>query len=164
MQAANVHIVSFFNVNDKPLYGRLITLVQDRQGEINSLINAIKTNRKRKFVSHEKPYRQQRRRTKSFSSYKIPVQIRCRIKTNVFRKTKNVSYRRHKRRLRLLRESKAKAIINEACDGSDDVVDSTSKNIKHRWLPTHLWHVKRMKMKRLWGWMIPYQHNSRGIK
>lgn len=36
--------------------------------------------------------------------------------------------------------------------------DTTSIN----WIPTHLWHAKRFRMEKLWGWKVPMIHSNRG--
>lgn len=33
-----------------------------------------------------------------------------------------------------------------------------------RWLDTHIWHAKRMKMVRRWGFVLPARHADRGLR
>jgi hypothetical protein len=37
-----------------------------------------------------------------------------------------------------------------------------SFTVSRGWMPTHIWHAKRMIMQRLWGMMVPVKHSFRG--
>lgn len=39
---------------------------------------------------------------------------------------------------------------------------STDNDIEVNWLETHIWHAKRFKIAKLFGWNIPIQHCNRG--
>lgn len=32
------------------------------------------------------------------------------------------------------------------------------------WLPTHLWQVRHMHVQKIWGWVLPYCHQSRRVR
>lgn len=99
------------------------------------------------------PKRHLRRRAASYYKHQIP---RSKKLTLIIHKLKYKSIdfqkrcRKHRRRPILLQ--KLHSMHNEQCLG------------ELFWLETHLWHAKRMKMIKLWGFSLPLHHIYHGIR
>ena len=95
--------------------------------------------------------RWERRRTKSVYRYIRGRQLKERARLSSGKRLKVMKNRRHRR-----------YSINSLIFDLHDMNRYDHDNIK--WLETHKWMRKRLKMKNLWGYCISTQHMGRGMK
>lgn len=100
--------------------------------------------------------RHMRRRAASYNIKRVPKSLRQRAIEEMARteEVANNVQKDKKKGARRIRRSRG--IIQE-------LFGKRSKEGK-TWLPTHLWHAKRMHMTQLWGYMIPEFPNDRGTR
>lgn len=84
-----------------------------------------------------------RRRAMSHNSYRVPARIRARTEATAASKRPCRKRRRHTQYL-----LKAYERRNRRC----------------KWLESHIWHAKRMKMTELWGYKIALYPNDKGVR
>ena len=116
---------------------KISDFVSARATEINSFTTTLKT----KLASLNKlPFqllpKHMRRRAMSHNKYRIPTRVRNKIKEEELLLKKPSTSRKHLRKARLLLSSYARRYKSS------------------KWLETHLWHAKRMKMKDYFGYTI----------
>ncbi|EKX46100.1 hypothetical protein GUITHDRAFT_108135 [Guillardia theta CCMP2712] len=99
-----------------------------------------------------------RRRATSHRRYKFPLQVRLRPKKKVklADASRGKAPQLYRAQRRYVRNMHASFEGREGCakDGGD----------AQRFLSTHLWHVKRMKMGSMWGYRLPLHVSFRGSK
>ncbi|CAM9648779.1 unnamed protein product [Ectocarpus sp. 8 AP-2014] len=64
--------------------------------------------------------------------------------------------RKHRRRPRSLLEMHSPHAVRDEESGGED---EAGKGRTPRWLETHIWHAKRMRMKHTWGFVLPAESN-----
>ena len=118
----------------------VFNLIQARHLEIKEMEAAISSVKGQKRVFQLVP-RHMRRRAASYNVKRLPVRFRSRATEQMLRDPSQQLVRRKRRKpTRLLAERLAK------------------------WLPTHIWHAKRMKMVSLWGLSIPARRTQRSFR
>lgn len=116
---------------------RISDFIKARSSEVTSLTSTLKN----KLLTLNKiPFqllpRHLRRRAMSHNKYRIPTRIRNRIREeDILLKTPSIC-RKHLRKSRLLLSSYAR------------------RSRRSRWLETHIWHAKRMKMREYFGYQV----------
>jgi ribonuclease P/MRP protein subunit POP1 len=84
-----------------------------------------------------------RRRAMSHNSHRVPSRIRHLAQSSATLKNPCRKTRRHTKNI---------------------LKDYASRNSNIKWLETHVWHAKRMKMQSLWGYKLAYYMNDKGIR
>ncbi|KAF8938323.1 hypothetical protein BGZ47_008637 [Haplosporangium gracile] len=129
----------------------VVNFAEARAFEINALHKAMESSRnaaaQRAFQSLP---RNLRRRAASHNIKRLPVRLRDRAKREVesdpVKKGKKPDNRYKKRRPGTLAE------------------EYLRRQGTKRWLETHIWHAKRMKMLEIWGYKLAEHSNEHGIK
>ncbi|XP_063968428.1 ribonucleases P/MRP protein subunit POP1-like isoform X2 [Lytechinus pictus] len=126
-----------------------------RADEINTMMRSISTNNSIQRIFQRLP-RHMRRRAMSHNIRRMPRRLRenARIQAekSVKKKPKQDTTgaakksRRHRRRPGNLREMYAK------------------RQMRNRWMETHIWHAKRFKMVERWGWKIPLHPSDKSAR
>jgi hypothetical protein len=94
-----------------------------------------------------------RRRTTAYRSFAMPVRAKQNPSKHQLKRRKipfEMRCRKHRRRPNVL--YKMHDLYAEECEEGV------------RWLDTHIWHAKRMKMVRRWGFVLPKRHAERGLR
>lgn len=96
-----------------------------------------------------------RRRTMSHDPKRIPRRLRG-VAEREIAKDKNLEkqvelHAKRSRRIKRKAEKKASRLGNQ-------------EDREFKWLETHVWHAKRMKMENLWGFRMPMYPNDKGIR
>ncbi|KAK1938186.1 Ribonucleases P/MRP protein subunit POP1 [Phytophthora citrophthora] len=94
-------------------------------------------------VKLEKQKNQRRRRANAFKAHKMPQRLRASPSSN---KKNILRCRKHERRPHKLLQDRSEANTERA-----------------RWLPTHVWHAKRMKMNEQHGYILPLHRADKGV-
>lgn len=84
-----------------------------------------------------------RRRAMSHNSHRVPARIRSRTEATAASKRPCRKFRRHSQYLLKAYERRSR---------------------RCKWLETHIWHAKRMKMTELWGYKLALYPNDKGIR
>ncbi|KAG0280188.1 hypothetical protein BGZ96_001647 [Linnemannia gamsii] len=129
----------------------VVNFAEARAFEINALHKAMESSRnaaaQRAFQSLP---RNLRRRAASHNIKRLPVRLRDRAKREVesdpVKKGKKPDNRYKRRRSGTLAE------------------EYLRRQGTKRWLETHIWHAKRMKMVEIWGYKLAEHSNEHGIK
>ncbi|KAG0273111.1 hypothetical protein BGZ95_011061 [Linnemannia exigua] len=129
----------------------VVNFAEARAFEINALHKAMESSRnaaaQRAFQSLP---RNLRRRAASHNIKRLPVRLRDRAKREVefdpVKKGKKPDNRYKRRRAGTLAE------------------EYLRRQGTKRWLETHIWHAKRMKMVEIWGYKLAEHSNEHGIK
>ncbi|KAF9927557.1 hypothetical protein FBU30_003064 [Linnemannia zychae] len=129
----------------------VVNFAEARAFEINALHKAMESSRnaaaQRAFQSLP---RNLRRRAASHNIKRLPVRLRDRAKKEVesdpVKKGKKPDNRYKRRKAATLAE------------------EYLRRQGSKRWLETHIWHAKRMKMVECWGYKLPEHSNEHGIK
>ncbi|KAF9907984.1 hypothetical protein EC991_010332 [Linnemannia zychae] len=129
----------------------VVNFAEARAFEINALHKAMESSRnaaaQRAFQSLP---RNLRRRAASHNIKRLPVRLRDRAKREVefdpVKKGKKPDNRYKRRRTGTLTE------------------EYLRRQGTKRWLETHIWHAKRMKMVEMWGYKLAEHSNEHGIK
>jgi ribonuclease P/MRP protein subunit POP1 len=90
-----------------------------------------------------------RRRAMSHNHHLLPRRLR-RAGEREMKLSGHEAPKKPPRRLR----RKPKNLLNEY----------TRRNQKYKWLETHIWLAKRMRMRRMWGWKVPEKASERGVR
>ncbi|KAF9153091.1 hypothetical protein BG015_004107 [Linnemannia schmuckeri] len=129
----------------------VVSFAEARAFEINALHKAMESSRnaaaQRAFQSLP---RNLRRRAASHNIKRLPIRLRDRAKREVesdpVKKGKKPDNRYKRRRPGTLAE------------------EYLRRQGTKRWLETHIWHAKRMKMVEIWGYKLAEHSNEHGIK
>ncbi|KAG1501966.1 hypothetical protein G6F54_002681 [Rhizopus delemar] len=122
-----------------------------RISEINSMQSAIK---KASYALNELAFqslpRGLRRRTASHNLNRLPARLRAKAAKETFQSSSNATLKRKKVR-------KIKRPVK--------LVDEYLRRQKtKKWLETHMWHTKRMKMTNIWGYRIASKPNVKSSR
>ncbi|KAF8985601.1 hypothetical protein BGZ46_003296 [Entomortierella lignicola] len=129
----------------------VVNFAEARAFEINAMHSAMESSRnsavQRAFQSLP---RNLRRRAASHNIKRLPVRLRERAKREVesdpVKKGKKPDNRHKKRRPGTISQ------------------EYLRRQGTKRWLETHIWHAKRMKMVEIWGYKLAEHSNENGIK
>lgn len=94
-----------------------------------------------------------RRRTTAYRSFAMPVRAKQNPSKHQLKRRRipfEMRCRKHRRRPHVLYKM------------HDMYAEECQKGV--RWLDTHIWHAKRMKMVRRWGFLLPERHAARGVR
>ncbi|KAL3663058.1 hypothetical protein V7S43_011999 [Phytophthora oleae] len=94
-------------------------------------------------VKLEEQKNQRRRRANAFKAHKMPQRLRASPSSN---KQTTLRCRKHERRPYKLLQSRSEAMSERA-----------------RWLPTHVWHAKRMAMSEQYGYSLALHRADKGV-
>ncbi|KAI1314457.1 hypothetical protein EDD11_002159 [Mortierella claussenii] len=129
----------------------VVSFAEARAFEINAMHTAMESSKnsavQRAFQSLP---RNLRRRAASHNIKRLPVRLRDRAKREVeadpVKKGKKPDNRHKKRRPGTISQ------------------EYLRRQSTKRWLETHIWHAKRMKMVEIWGYKLAEHSNEHGIK
>jgi len=137
----------------------VVEFAAERRREINSLEDAL---RKSSFESggpakgslktlraFQTLPRHLRRRAMSHNVRRIPKYLRTQAQRELDAAPSAIPpkpHRRHKRRPKFLQQNYGR------------------RQGQHQWLETHVWHAKRMKMVKRWGYHVALHHASKNVR
>lgn len=97
-----------------------------------------------------------KRRRPSYRPHKIPRQVKLQNSHKKARKEDVDRCRKHRRRHTLL-------YIKHHFPSMSFCNNTNTSESKCTWLPTHIWHKKRMLVRKCWGYALPQYHRHRGM-
>lgn len=97
--------------------------------------------------------RQRRRRAGAFNSYRMPLRLRSKKQPAVATDNRSSRCRKHQRLPHIM--------LQERSWDNGAAVDATK--FKAVWLPTHVWHTKRMHMQEKYGMMLAQHRFDKSI-
>lgn len=100
--------------------------------------------------------RQRRRRAGAFNSYRMPLRLRSKKQPATVADDSSARCRKHQRR--------PDAMLQERSWGNAAAPDADASAMpKAVWLPTHVWHTKRMHMQEKYGMMLAQHRSDKSI-
>jgi hypothetical protein len=160
------------------------SLLQARLSSIDAIKPELLRSRKRTAESNSTTFgidegdgpgpvkRCLRRRTRSFLAFRMPRRLKSaklsgrkdqissdNVKKNIPEPKNNSTTKAPMDKLSVNSEKKR---LNRRSRRYIRRMRLPSFNVTRGWMPTHLWHAKRMLMQRLWGVMVPVKHSFRG--
>ncbi|KAI8978898.1 ribonucleases P/MRP protein subunit POP1-domain-containing protein [Pilobolus umbonatus] len=124
---------------------------QARINEINSMQTAIK---KASYALNELAFqslpRGLRRRTASHNLNRLPARLRAKAAREAATSAPNGQVKRKK-----MRKIKRPTVIMK---------EYLRRQKSKKWLETHIWHAKRMKMADIWGYRIASRPNTKSVR
>jgi Ribonucleases P/MRP protein subunit POP1. len=123
---------------------KISEFVDARSLEVSEFTNLLKT----KLVSHNKLAFQllpkhMRRRAMSHNRYRTPARIRNKLEEKDIELKKPIRCRKHLRKKKLL------------------LISYMKRSAKAKWLETHIWHAKRMKMMSYFGYKVAQKAHAK---
>ncbi|KAM9975363.1 hypothetical protein ACTFIW_010391 [Dictyostelium discoideum] len=135
----------------------VLSYVNSRKSEINEFLKAITTKKSNTRAFQSLP-RYLRRRTMSHNVYRLPVHLRKRAQNEIEKSAQTNKSEGGK----LLRE---KTPVRKAKRRPAYLLRDYERRQKtFKWLETHIWHAKRMKMLSIWGHKIAKSINGKGVR
>ncbi|KAN0027802.1 hypothetical protein ACTFIV_009626 [Dictyostelium citrinum] len=135
----------------------VLSYVNSRKSEINEFLKAITTKKSNSRAFQSLP-RYLRRRTMSHNVYRLPVHLRKRAQNEIEKSAQTNKSEGGK----LLRE---KTPVRKAKRRPAYLLRDYERRQKtFKWLETHIWHAKRMKMLSIWGHKIAKSINGKGVR
>ncbi|PVU89024.1 hypothetical protein BB561_005597 [Smittium simulii] len=147
---------NFANVNSKVI--EVETFIESRSYEITAMQHAIKASRKNNNArGFQTLPRHLRRRAASHNVKRVPMRLRAKTiyeNNNGLSSKNNLSS--NKDSLMAVKKKKAPPIKNRQHRRKQRslVEEYSRRQTGKRWLETHIWHTKRMKMVQKWGIML----------
>ncbi|OIR57687.1 MAG: ribonuclease P/MRP protein subunit [Amphiamblys sp. WSBS2006] len=124
-----------------------VDYAEARKNEISFLHRKIaEQNKRKKRMLFQRLPRSLRRRTASYLPKRVPRRFRDRAPAEGCQKPKKKSCRRKRRRQK-------EGLVEEKMNAEEG-----------RWLETHLWHAKRMRMETLWNHRIAVSSTDKTFK
>lgn len=128
----------------------VVNHVSGRIKELRKIYNDVAT-KKSEMLIHQMLPNFMRRRAMSHNPKRLPVKYRQIHKSQMAKS--GMEGKNKKRPSRKYRRKTSNLLIEY------------ERRQKHFiWLETHIWHAKRFKMKKLWGYKIPYTPNDKRYK
>ncbi|KYQ92368.1 RNase P protein subunit [Tieghemostelium lacteum] len=94
-----------------------------------------------------------RRRTMSHNIYRLPIYLRKRAQREIEKSEKQSMAQAEKRNVRKSRRRPAYLLR-----------DYNRRQKQFKWLETHIWHAKRMKMINLWNYRVAQSISGKGVR
>ncbi|KAN0029403.1 hypothetical protein ACTA71_007530 [Dictyostelium dimigraforme] len=135
----------------------VLPYINSRKSEINEFLKAITTKKSNTRAFQSLP-RYLRRRTMSHNVYRLPIHLRKRAQNEIEKSAQTNKSEGTK----LLRE---KTVVRKAKRRPAYLLRDYERRQKtFKWLETHIWHAKRMKMLSIWGHKIAKSINGKGVR
>ncbi|KAI8366103.1 NUC188 domain-containing protein [Radiomyces spectabilis] len=136
-----------------PAVGQPMTPSSVASARLREIIGLQSSIRKASFalntLSFQSLPRGLRRRAASHNVKRLPLRLRDKARQE-FSKTPPAP----KKRVRITRKRKPKSLVQEFL----------RRQSKKRWLETHMWHTKRMKMVDIWGYRLARRPNIKSAR
>ncbi|EGC33493.1 hypothetical protein DICPUDRAFT_36629 [Dictyostelium purpureum] len=133
---------------------KVIPFINSRKKEIKEFMKMVQTKKSNSRSFQTLP-RYLRRRTMSHNVYRLPVHLRKKGKYEM-EKSATSSGGNLTKEKKMVRKSKRRP--------SYLLRDYERRQKQFKWLETHIWHAKRMKMLNLWGHKIAKSINRKGVR